>query len=203
MPRMHAATGNQPLGILFAVIHHPAVYFRSESHHLGSYVINKDGTIDAHRIQIFQQRLRRFAVFNNVFKTAAGPLHDLNRASLEHVVGLDVDVTVGDHHVFSEIPRAARNPYSIETLVVEHKLLLPVHRSPGDELLFMVRCKDRASSPALRDRDSVISRRQYRPLGKHAYDLSSIFWGECGSREGLRQLGSEFADHGGYVLIDF
>ena len=98
VPRMHAAAGDQPPGILFAVVHHPLVHLGGEAHHFRRNIIDQHRALHAHRIQVLQERLRGAAVFNDVIKSTAGLFHYLHRAGFEHVIRLDVNVAVGDEH---------------------------------------------------------------------------------------------------------
>src|SRR5215470_7773089 len=116
VPRMHAAARNQPLGVFFAVLGHPLVNLGGEPHDLRRNVIDKDGALHSHGIQILEQRLGRPAVFKDVFKVAARLLHDLNGPGLEHFIRLYVDVAVSDQHSLQrpDPAKREREPYRLQ-----------------------------------------------------------------------------------------
>ena len=68
VPRMQAATGEQPSGILFHVVCDELVYTVGKTNHLRRNVIDEHRAIDARIIQMFEKGFWRVAELGNLFK---------------------------------------------------------------------------------------------------------------------------------------
>src|SRR5262249_29763536 len=101
VPWMHAAARDQAPGILLNVVRHESVDLGCEAHDLGSNVVDEHGTLDPNRIQMLEKGLGRAAEFDHLLEIGLLLSKSLERPGLEHLHGLNVDMTVGDQEQFS------------------------------------------------------------------------------------------------------
>src|SRR5690242_6025738 len=62
--RMDASAWNQPLWILFNVVGDELIDLGVEANHLGSNVVDENGSIDSDLVEMIQKLVRRTAKFN-------------------------------------------------------------------------------------------------------------------------------------------
>src|SRR5208337_1700481 len=84
VPRVQAAAGQQPPGILFDVVGHELVYAGSEADDLGSHVVDEHRAIDTGLVEVFKESFGRAAELGDLVEVRAPLLHQFKGVRLEH-----------------------------------------------------------------------------------------------------------------------
>ncbi len=88
----------QSLGVSFAVIGDPGVHFIGKTEYVRRYVVDKHGAVETNLVHVREELLRAAAELLDLLELGTLFLHKRERLGLEHLHGLDVNVTISDQH---------------------------------------------------------------------------------------------------------
>ena len=92
--RMHGAEREQSIGLRRAVVGDPIVYFGAKADDFRANVIDQSSALDASFIEKLQEFSRTRRIFLDVRVVLSAVLNQLQRARLEHIERLDVNVDI-------------------------------------------------------------------------------------------------------------
>ena|SRR5881227_561137 len=103
VPRMKPAAGNEAAGVRPGVLCHPLIHSMTESNYFRRDVVDQHCPCNSSRVQIFQEGFRRMAEFGDLFEISALLLYQSQGRWLEHLYGLNVDMTIGDQNIWPSV----------------------------------------------------------------------------------------------------